>query len=92
MIKLEMTAAGLKCIFNGGGGCLTKQQMFDLIGTKSQSFNLQKRKFDLLFFNQMFGLQMYNGTYFLFTIFFCTFRFCVGGYMSSIYYYTYFLA
>ena len=49
MIKLEMTAVGLKCIFNGGGGCLTKQQMFDLIGTKSQSFNLQKRKFDLLF-------------------------------------------
>ena len=44
-----MTAAGLKCIFNGRGGCLTKQQMFDLIGTKSQSFNLQKRKFDLLF-------------------------------------------
>ena len=65
MIKLEMTA-GLKCIFNGRGGCLTKQQMFDLIGTKSQSFNLQKRKFDLLFFNQMFGLQM--EWYFLFTI------------------------
>ena len=76
-----MTAAGLKCIFNGGGGCLTKQQMFDLIGTKSQSFNLQKRKFDLLFFNQMFGLQMYNGTYFLFTIFFVHSGFVLGIYV-----------
>ena len=81
MIKLEMTAVGLKCIFNGGGGCLTKQQMFDLIGTKSQSFNLQKRKFDLLFFNQMFGLQMYNGTYFLFTIFLYIQVLCWGIYV-----------
>ena len=81
MIKLEMTVAGLKCIFNGRGGCLTKQQMFDLIGTKSQSFNLQKRKFDLLFFNQMFGLQMYNGTYFLFTIFLVHSGFVLGIYV-----------
>ena len=87
MIKLEMTAAGLKCIFNGGGGCLTKQQMFDLIGTKSQSFNLQKRKFDLLFFNQMFGLVLISYSPFFLYIQ----GFVLGGYMSSIYY-TYFLA
>ena len=87
MIKLEMTAAGLKCIFNGGGGCLTKQQMFDLIGTKSQSFNLQKRKVDLLFLIKCLA-------WYLFPIhhFFLYIQVLCWGYMSSIYYYTYFLA